>query len=42
MNEFQVGEPRVRVVREEIDDFSDGYRMTLPPHSMHVLQWRVR
>ncbi|MFO8007371.1 MAG: hypothetical protein R6V05_06505, partial [Candidatus Brocadiia bacterium] len=39
-NEYENGEPQVRVRQEEVADFASGHRLELPPHSMVVLEWR--
>ena len=40
-NEFEVGRPQVEVTTNVLGDFSSGSKITLPPHSMKVLSWKV-
>ncbi len=41
VNEWEVGEPQVKLVREEIAGFQSGYRATVPPFSMFGLTWQA-
>ncbi len=38
-NEYETGEPQVRIVEETLRDFAPGVAIELPPHSMLVLKW---
>jgi len=39
-NEWEVGEPQVRVRTEEVKGFKSGFTLTVPPHSLYALQWQ--
>jgi hypothetical protein len=41
-NEFETDRPQVAVAQETLNDFAPGHKITLPPHSMTVLEWEVR
>ncbi len=41
-NEPEVGEPQVKIRRSELDGFSSGYRVTVPPFSMVAFEWETR
>ncbi|HCE46231.1 MAG TPA: hypothetical protein DET40_22020 [Lentisphaeria bacterium] len=38
-NEFEVGDPKVKVQDKELKDFKSGAVMSLPPFSMQVFKW---
>jgi len=38
-NEYETGEPQVKIAEETINNFSSGSESKLPPHSMLVLKW---
>lgn len=38
-NEYETGEPQVKVAEETIKDFASGSAIALPPHSMLALKW---
>ena len=39
-NEYETGEPQVKLTQERIGDFRSGRRLTLPPFSVRVLVWK--
>ena len=41
-NEYETGEPQVKIAEETINNFSSGSEIKLPPHSMLVLKWQSR
>lgn len=41
-NEYETGEPQVRIVEETLKDFAPGATLELPPHAMLVLKWESR
>jgi hypothetical protein len=41
-NELELDQPQATIVRDRIDRFGDGHRLTLPPHSITSLRWRTR
>jgi len=41
-NELERDQPQVTIVQDQIDRFGNGYRVTLPPHSMTALRWQLR
>ena len=41
-NEFEVGEPRVKVRQDVVKGFASGSEVELAPHSMLVLSWQIR
>jgi hypothetical protein len=38
-NEYETGEPQVRIATSTIQDFANGKVLRLPPHSMLAIQW---
>jgi len=40
LDDINENEERVKIQRATIDSFSRIYGLTLPPHSVHVLQWQ--
>ena len=41
-NEFEEMSPKVAVREAAIQDFGNGYRLSLPPHSMTALKWTAQ
>jgi len=41
-NEYEGGEPQVKVAEESLDGFRSGTRVVLPPFSMRALSWRIK
>ena len=41
-NEYEVGDPQVKVAESEISAFASGKRIQLRPCSMLVLEWKVK
>ncbi len=39
-NEYETGDPQVKIEEETINDFAAGRQIDLGPHSMLVLQWK--
>ena len=38
-NEYETGEPQVRIATSTIQDFANGKVLHLPPHSMLAIEW---
>jgi hypothetical protein len=38
-NEYETGEPQVKIAEETMKNFTSGSEITLPPHSMLALKW---
>ena len=41
-NEFETGRPQVTVTQETLNNFGPDHKITLPPHSMTVIEWEVQ
>ena len=41
-NEYEVGDPQVKITESALKNFKSGAPVTLPPHSMIVLKWAVQ
>ena len=40
-NEFEVAEPQVTISEKQLPDFKSGSQITVPPHSMVVVEWKL-
>jgi hypothetical protein len=40
-NEYETGDPQVKIAEETSNNFSSGSEIKLPPHSMLVLKWQI-